>query len=102
MTDTMTGRIHYLASGDTQPVHHGFRTFGPDDVLELSFEHGGPHIMSHVDPAYASTHKCAGCRHLTGMTWVASGDTHRVNRSGEPATITVGLCCHCWGELLRG
>jgi hypothetical protein len=74
---------------------HRFSTFGPDSPLELSFEHGG---------WLGGARKlavCAGCRHQTEMVFNASGATHWVNRSGEPAKIIVGLCVHCWGELLR-
>lgn len=75
---------------------HRFSTYEPDDVLELSFEHGG-----RLHPDQLAT--CAGCRHKTEEVFESTGETHRINRSGEPAKpgLIIGLCCHCWGELLR-
>ena len=81
---------------DIETGNHRFRVWDSDESLELSWNHGGPSLFGTPD-----THTCAACRHTTGLTWGADGTTHRVNRSGEPSTVQVGLCAHCWGELLR-
>lgn len=81
---------------ETATNHRLGTPWGKDNPLELSFEHGGPHLSG-----APNTHTCAACRHITGMTWEADGSSHYVNRSGKPSKVTVGLCAHCWGELLH-
>ncbi|WP_329544669.1 hypothetical protein OG548_08095 [Streptomyces sp. NBC_01356] len=89
-----SGLTHTMTGGYGPVESHRCSTFGPDNPLELSFVHGG----WLGDSALAT---CAGCRHQMEMVWEATGETHWVNRSGEPAKIIVGLCAHCWSELLR-
>jgi hypothetical protein len=65
------------------------------ETFEVRWNHGGLSFRSET------LHVCACCHVQTEATFVANGDTHRVNRSGEPCTIDVGLCVKCWSRLLR-
>lgn len=87
--------IHNMTGGQGPVETHRYSVFANDEPLEVSYERGGWLVPGELAI-------CAGCRHKTEMVWWATSETHRINRSGEPAKpdFEVGLCCHCWGELL--
>lgn len=62
---------------------------------EIRWNHGGPSFCSE------KLHVCAVCWVQTEATFEADGNTHDINRSGEPCEITVGLCVKCWSRLLK-